>query len=137
MNEYIIAGIGLLATIVSGWTSWFFTRKKYNSEVDNSIIDGMQHSLDFYKTLSDDNKTRLDEMVERSSKIEEENKLLKAENKSLKERQEELEKMIIALKKQVDELLSKDSVITESVKELKSKVSGKTKGRKPKTDNPS
>ena len=30
----VTAGIGFLTTIVSGWTSWFFARKKYNSEVD-------------------------------------------------------------------------------------------------------
>ena len=31
----ITGGIGLVTTIVSSWASWFFARKKYNSEVDN------------------------------------------------------------------------------------------------------
>ena len=26
--------IGLMSTIISGWVTWFFTRKKYNAEVD-------------------------------------------------------------------------------------------------------
>lgn len=71
-NEIIIAGIGLLSTIVSGWTSWFFARKKYNSEVDNNLIENMKESLDFYMKLSDDNKIRLDEALQRNNSLEEE-----------------------------------------------------------------
>lgn len=40
-SELVIALIGILSTIVSGWTSWFFARKKYNSEVDNNLIENM------------------------------------------------------------------------------------------------
>ena len=72
-NEIIIAGIGLLSTIVSGWTSWFFARKKYNSEVDNNLIENMKESLDFYMKLSDDNKVRLEEALQRNNSLEEEN----------------------------------------------------------------
>ena len=52
--------IGLITTIVSGWTSWFFARKKYNSEVDSNLINNMKESLDFYEKLSTDNTERLD-----------------------------------------------------------------------------
>ena len=34
----ITAGVGVITTIASGWTSYFFTRKKYNSEVDFYFI---------------------------------------------------------------------------------------------------
>lgn len=61
-NEVIIALIGVVSTVVSGWVSWFFSRKKYNSEVDSVLIENMKHSLDFYKTLADDNKDRLLEL---------------------------------------------------------------------------
>lgn len=71
-NEIIITGIGLLSTIVSGWTSWFFARKKYNSEVDNNLIENMKESLDFYMKLSDDNKVRLEEALQRNNSLEEE-----------------------------------------------------------------
>lgn len=57
----ITGAIGLVSTIVTGWTSWFFARKKYNSEVDQNVIKNMSDSLEFYKSLSDDNKSRLDE----------------------------------------------------------------------------
>lgn len=71
-TEVIIAGIGVLSTIVSGWGSWFFARKKYNSEVDNNLIENMQKSLDFYMKLSDDNKDRLDEALKRNDQLEKE-----------------------------------------------------------------
>lgn len=67
----ITAGVGFLTTIVSGWASWFFARKKYNSEVDNNLIKNMNESLEFYKQLSDDNRKRLDDALKRSDSLEE------------------------------------------------------------------
>jgi hypothetical protein len=65
--DVIITGlVGLISTIVSGWVSWFFARKKYNSEVDNNLIHNMQESLEFYKNFADDAKLRLDEVLERN-----------------------------------------------------------------------
>lgn len=68
----ITGGVGLVSTIVSGWTSWFFARRKYNSEVDNNLIENMRQSLEFYKKLSDDNKNRLDEVLKRNAELEQE-----------------------------------------------------------------
>ena len=45
-------------------------RKKYNSEVDHNLIENMENSLEFYKKLSDDNRTRLEEMAERNKTLE-------------------------------------------------------------------
>lgn len=71
MTELLITGgIGLISTIVSGWVSWVFARKKYNSEVDHNLIENMENSLEFYKKLSDDNRTRLEEMAERNRVLE-------------------------------------------------------------------
>lgn len=71
MNELLITGgIGLVSTIVSGWVSWVFARKKYNSEVDHNLIENMENSLEFYKKLSDDNRARLEEMAERNKTLE-------------------------------------------------------------------
>lgn len=72
MTEILIAVIGVFTTIVSGWASWFFTRRKYNSEVDNNVIANMQQSLEFYMKLSDDNKARLDEALRRNDALENE-----------------------------------------------------------------
>lgn len=71
MTELLITGgIGLVSTIVSGWVSWIFARKKYNSEVDHNLIENMENSLEFYKKLSDDNRARLEEMAERNGVLE-------------------------------------------------------------------
>ena len=60
---------GLLATLVSGFTSWFFTKKKYNTEVDANLIQNMQESLEFYKTLADDNKERLEAVLQENADL--------------------------------------------------------------------
>lgn len=72
MNELIIGAIGLITTIASGWTSWFFARKKYNSEVDSNLINNMKESLDFYEKLSTDNRERLEEILKRNAELEQE-----------------------------------------------------------------
>lgn len=68
----ITGGVGLLTSIVSSWTTWFFARKKYNSEVDLNLVEKMEKSLEFYKSLSDDNKNRLEEITERNNELEKE-----------------------------------------------------------------
>lgn len=72
LNVIITAAIGIITTVISAWVSWFFTRKKYNAEVDNALLENLQRSLDFYKNLSDDNRNRLNVMLERNNKLESE-----------------------------------------------------------------
>lgn len=72
MGELGIALTGLFTTIMSGFTSWFFTKKKYNAEVDNNLISNMQDSLEFYKALADDNKRRLDEVLNENADLRKE-----------------------------------------------------------------
>ena len=49
MNDILITGaVGLVSTIVSGQVSWVFARKKYNSEVDNNLIQNIQDSQQIY-----------------------------------------------------------------------------------------
>lgn len=79
MSEIIIAIIGVIGTVVSGLVSWLQAKKKYSAEVDNAVIDNMQKSLEFYKQLSDDNKSRLEEVLERNSQLEEEVRNLRAQ----------------------------------------------------------
>ena len=79
----ITGGVGIIPTVISGWTSWFFARRKYNSEVDNNLIENMQQSLEFYKKLSDDNKNRLDEVLKRNAELEQEIKDLRKQMFSL------------------------------------------------------
>lgn len=69
-NELVIGGIAILTNIITGFTSWFFTKKKYYSEVDHNLIENMENSLEFYKKLSDDNKARLDIALARTKELE-------------------------------------------------------------------
>lgn len=77
ISVFITAGIGIITTFAGSWISWLFARKKYNSEVDNNLIENMKESLEFYKQLSDDNKKRLDEALKRSDYLESEVKELR------------------------------------------------------------
>lgn len=96
MTEILITGgVGIVSSIVSGWVSWIFARKKYNSEVDGNLIENMQKSLEFYKNLSDDTEQRLDKVLE--------------DNVALRQTVEELLKENKQLKKEIDTL--KDQVI--------------------------
>lgn len=75
MIEYdvlITGGVGLITSIFSSWATWFFARKKYNSEVDLNLVEKMEKSLEFYRSLSDDNKARLEEITERNNELEKE-----------------------------------------------------------------
>ena len=72
VDVLITGGVGLITSIVSSWTAWFFARKKYNSEVDLNLVEKMEKSLEFYRSLSDDNRTRLEEITERNNELEKE-----------------------------------------------------------------
>lgn len=63
---------GVITTFLSGFSSWFFTKKKYNAEVDNNLINNMQDSLEFYKALADDNKARLEEVLSENADLRKE-----------------------------------------------------------------
>lgn len=84
-NELTIAIIGAITTFISGFTSWFFTRKKYNTEVDASTIDNMKESLSFYVKLANDNKDRLDEIIVANKDLRARNDKLEIKNDKLEE----------------------------------------------------
>ena len=96
-NEIIIATLGIVSTSASAFISWFFTRKKYNSEVDHNRIENMNDSLEFYTKLSDENKDRLDSLIERNQSLEQTVNNLTIENQTLKAQIEELRRQVLAL----------------------------------------
>ena len=118
VDVLITGGVGLITSIVSSWTAWFFARKKYNSEVDLNLVEKMEKSLEFYRSLSDDNRTRLEEITERNN---------------------ELEKEVQELRKQVLNLtmnICMDLTCAHRVRETVRKY-GKSKGRLDETVSPS
>ena len=72
MDTWIAIIGGIFTTFLSGFSSWFFAKKKYNAEVDTNLITNMQESLEFYKALADDNKARLDEVLSENADLREE-----------------------------------------------------------------
>lgn len=69
----------ILAPIITGVVTWALAKKKYNSEVDQTLISNMKDSLDFYKQLSDDNRDRLTEMLKKNEDLEKEISELKSQ----------------------------------------------------------
>jgi hypothetical protein len=71
-TDVIITGvIGIVASISTGWGSWFFARKKYNTEVASNEIENLKKSLEFYEQIISDNNTKLQlyiEMAENNNK---------------------------------------------------------------------
>lgn len=114
----ITGGVGLLTSIISSWTTWFFTRKKYNSEVDLNLVEKMEKSLEFYKSLSDDNRIRLEEITERNNELEKE--------------VQELRKQVLSLTMNI----CMDLACTHRIRETVRKY-GKAKSRLDETTSPS
>lgn len=113
--EVIATGVvGLITTVVSGWTSWVFARKKYDSEVDSQVISNMTNSLEFYKKLSDDTTERLDQVLKQ-------NKEILAQNAELIEQNKLLQEEVAELKGQVKRLTDK---LNKNATNGKKKLSG-------------
>lgn len=66
----LTGGVGIITSILSSWTTWFFARKKYNAEVDLNLVEKMEKSLEFYKNLSDDNRERLEMLSDKNNTLE-------------------------------------------------------------------
>lgn len=93
----ITGGVGIVTSIISGWTSWILARRKYNSEVDGNLIENMQKSLEFYKNLSDDNEQRLDKVLEDNVALRQTVEELLKENKQLKREIDTLKDQVIKI----------------------------------------
>ena len=89
--------------------------------LEQLLIENMENSLEFYKKLSDDNKTRLEEMAER-------NKIIEAEI-------QELKKQILNLTMNICMNLTCANRVREQIKRRSSY--GKNKDRFDETENPS
>lgn len=68
----IVTGcFGVLTTIIGSVTSWYVTKRKYNSEVDSNEIENLKNSLKFYEEIVEDNNKKLQFYIE----IAEENRI--------------------------------------------------------------
>lgn len=86
--EYLWQTIGCLATaIISGFASWFFTRRKYNAEVKGAEVQNFDAAIDAYKKMYEDMITEL----------KEQNADLKSKVASLEKELDENRKQIVTL----------------------------------------
>lgn len=69
INELIVGGIGLLTTVISGWTSWFFARKKYNTEVDSNYIENLGKGLETYDSIISHNKIEIEYLMKENEEL--------------------------------------------------------------------
>lgn len=71
--------VGTIPAVITGWVTWFLSRRKYKVEVDSNVIENMKQSLEFYTRLSDDNKARLDEALKKNAELEKEVRELRSQ----------------------------------------------------------
>ena len=79
MEIIILIITNILAPVITGFATWLMAKRKYNSEVDNTVIENMKNSLEFYKQLSDDNRERLSRVREKNEQLEKEVSDLKSQ----------------------------------------------------------
>lgn len=72
LDVLITGGIGLITSIASAWTSWFFARKKYNTEVDSNYIGNLQKALSTYDSIISHNKTEIEQLMKKNDDLEKE-----------------------------------------------------------------
>lgn len=109
IDVIITAAVGVVATATSGFCSYFFTRKKYNTEVDHNRIANMQDSLAFYEKLSKANTDTLTSLLSKSEELAQTNIKLLIEIQNLKAQVGILTAVIQAELKNVD--LSKYGIV--------------------------
>lgn len=59
LNIVISGAVALISSGVTSFITWFFTRRKYNTEVDSNEIKNLKDSLDFYEKIVRDNNKKL------------------------------------------------------------------------------
>ena len=67
--EIITAIVGAVTTLLSSILTFLFTKRKYKTEVDSSVIDNLQRALDVYKQIADDNLKRIGELQDENREL--------------------------------------------------------------------
>lgn len=94
MGELGIGLLGLGGTLVSGFTSWFFTRKSYEAEVKNKEVNNFDAALDAYKKMYED---MINDLKDQNADLRGQKEDLKKEIETLKSELSENRKQIITL----------------------------------------
>jgi len=114
-NTIITALVGVICTILSGWGTFLFTRRKYETEVDSNEVDNVKKSFDTYVKVTEETIHSLNNKVER----------LQRENDELRKEVFNLRKQMfqwmtsnnygsVTIDKHINEPLSKEDINTLS-----------------------
>lgn len=102
MIDVIVTGaVGLVSTVIGSVVSWLTAKKKYNAEVDSTIIENIQKSLDFYIRLADDNQRRLEDVLKRNEYLEKRDAEIEKKNDKLEEEVTRLRNQMFTLMQQI------------------------------------
>lgn len=108
MTILIAVGTGL----ASSFSTWFFSKKQYNSQVENQDIANIDVAADVWKKIIDNLKQQVNELLTETKALREENASLKDDMEKLREDLSKLKietKKIIKYEKQIKELENKVS----------------------------
>lgn len=86
-STIVTALIGLLCTVLSGWFTFLFTRKKYYAEVSSQELKNTDDAFELYK------KVTTDAINVQNGKIEQ----LQRENEALKKQVNDLQMQVASL----------------------------------------
>lgn len=115
MNDIVLNGI---VAACSSVLAWFLARRKYNAEVDNSVISGLKEALEIYKQISDDNKDRIKENQAKLKEVLDENLQLKSELTILKAQVELMLRYNCMRANCKNRITNSDDVIKKTVEEI-------------------
>lgn len=114
--------IAVASALSGGFSGWFFTRRKYNTEVDAGMIQNLQSSLDFYKETIEYNEKRLSALIDKIEKAEARNEELEKEIMKLKDRMFNLMEQVCinltcTMRKRTFDLFGNENTIKENIQE--------------------
>lgn len=97
-SEVIITLTGLFCTTVSSIVTFFFTKKKYNTEVEAQQIQNMRDAFDIYRQTMEENLSSQRRILEETiSSQNEKIESLKKENDILRDQVNQLQMQVVAL----------------------------------------
>lgn len=98
--------IALLSTGIGGFVGWFFTRKQYNSQVQQQDITNIDAAISTWQNIVNSLETRVNKLLEECT-------VLRGENEQLVKEISQLKSEIVSLKTQSKKIMSYEKQIKE------------------------
>lgn len=124
----ILIAVG--TSVASSFSTWIFSKKKYQADTESTNIDNMQKTLQFYQDICNDNKLRLDEQQKSNSILEQNIAELKSDNAVLKAENAELKAIVLNQTKLIEALNNKISQFEILLNNKKDITPSNTKAKK-------